>query len=68
MNWPLHSIEGPPPDLYIPPKGCSFYDRCSNAMKICKLHLPSFTSHSNTHASCCWLNHPMAQSVEGRAL
>ncbi|MDR7856997.1 ABC transporter ATP-binding protein [Tissierella sp.] len=61
---PLHSIEGSPPDLYIPPKGCSFYDRCDHAMKICKEHMPDFDSHSNTHRSRCWLNHPMAS--EGR--
>jgi len=62
---PLNSIDGTPPDLYIPPKGCSFYDRCSSAMKICKMHMPEFTSHSNIHASRCWLNHPMAQISEG---
>lgn len=63
-NEPLHSIEGSPPDLYIPPKGCSFYDRCDHAMKICKEHMPDFDSHSSTHKSRCWLNHPMA--TEGR--
>lgn len=63
-NEPLHSIEGSPPDLYIPPKGCSFYDRCDYAMKICKEHMPDFDSHSPTHKSRCWLNHPMA--TEGR--
>jgi len=63
---PLHSIEGTPPDLYIPPKGCSFYDRCEYAMKICKSHMPDFESHSSTHKSRCWLNHPMAQANEGR--
>ena len=57
---PLHSIEGSPPDLYIPPKGCPFYDRCEYAMKICKDHMPDFHSHSDTHKSRCWLNHPMA--------
>lgn len=58
---PLHSIDGTPPDLYIPPAGCSFYDRCDYAMKICKTHMPDFVSHSPTHKSRCWLNHPMAQ-------
>lgn len=62
---PLHSIEGTPPDLYIPPPGCSFYDRCEYAMKICKEHMPDFDSHSNTHKSRCWLNHPMAQDNHG---
>lgn len=58
---PLYSIDGTPPDLYIPPEGCSFYDRCDYAMKICKTHMPDFVSHSSTHKSRCWLNHPMAQ-------
>lgn len=57
---PLHSIEGTPPDLYIPPKGCPFYDRCDYAMKICKEHMPDFESDSKTHRSRCWLNHPYA--------
>ena len=62
----LHSIEGSPPDLYIPPKGCSFYDRCDHAMKICKDNFPNFENHSQNHISRCWLNHPMAKSVRGR--
>jgi oligopeptide transport system ATP-binding protein len=65
-NEPLHSIDGTPPDLYIPPKGCAFYDRCDKAMKICKTYMPEIDSHSDTHKSCCWLNHPMAKSKEGR--
>lgn len=63
-DTPLKSIEGTPPDLYIPPPGCSFYARCHNAMKICKDHMPDFEQHSSTHKSRCWLNHPMA-NVEG---
>ena len=50
---PLHAIDGTPPDLYVPPKGCAFYDRCHKAMKICKEYMPDFTSHSNTHSSSC---------------
>lgn len=61
----LHSIEGTPPDLYIPPKGCAFYDRCDVAMKVCKDHMPDFTKHSESHYSRCWLNHPMAKSAKG---
>lgn len=64
----LHSIEGSPPDLYIPPKGCSFYDRCQNAMHICKEHCPEFTAHTETHASRCWLNHPLAMKKHGKGV
>lgn len=53
----LHSIEGAPPDLYKPPKGCSFYDRCDEAMVICRDYLPEFASHGGEHCSRCWLNH-----------
>ena len=59
----LHSIPGTPPDLYKPPKGCPFYDRCDEAMVICKEHMPEKEYHTNTHYSCCWLNHPMAAGV-----
>ena len=59
----LHSIDGTPPDLYIPPKGCSFFDRCDEAMVICKNHMPDREYHTNSHYSCCWLNHSMAQNV-----
>ncbi len=62
----LHSIEGTPPDLYIPPKGCPFFDRCDKAMIICKDHMPEREYHTNSHYSCCWLNHSMAKdNVEG---
>lgn len=59
----LHSIEGTPPDLYIPPKGCPFYDRCDKAMKICKDNMPDETDHTKTHYSRCWLNNPLAHEA-----
>ena len=61
---PLRSIEGTPPDLYIPPKGCPFFDRCDKAMKICQENMPEFTILPGDHKSRCWLNHPMAQESE----
>ncbi|HHX60573.1 MAG TPA: ABC transporter ATP-binding protein [Epulopiscium sp.] len=60
---PLQSIEGTPPDLYAPPIGCAFFDRCTESLKICQGHMPDATTHSETHESRCWLNHPMAQST-----
>jgi len=58
---PLEPIRGTPPDLIKPPAGCAFYDRCPRAMKICgRLDAPRF-EHSGTHASSCWLHHPMAE-------
>lgn len=61
----LQSIEGTPPDLYIPPKGCAFYDRCDYAMKICKDHMPDFFEHEGEHKSRCWLHHPLAKKEKG---
>ncbi len=62
-DQPLQSIEGTPPDLYAPPIGCPFFDRCTESLKICKNHMPNATTHSETHESRCWLNHPMAGST-----
>ncbi len=63
---PLQSIAGTPPDLYIPPTGCPFFDRCDKAMKICQDHMPEFTILPGDHKSRCWLNHPMANESEVR--
>ena len=63
---PLQSIEGTPPDLYAPPAGCAFFDRCTESLKICQNHMPDSMEHSNTHKSRCWLNHPMAQEVASK--
>ncbi len=59
---PLHAIAGTPPDLYIPPKGCPFFERCNAAMKICDMHMPPEVRHSETHYSRCWLYHSMAEN------
>ena len=63
---PLQSIEGTPPDLYAPPKGCPFFARCVESLKICKDNMPDNMDHSATHKSRCWLNHPMAQEVASK--
>ncbi len=53
----LIPIEGSPPDLLHPPKGCPFAPRCPRAMRIC-MEQPSPTiSVSETHSSACWLLH-----------
>ena len=62
---PLYSIDGTPPDLYIPPKGCPFFARCDYAMKVCRDNMPEFEYHKENHASKCWLNHPMAKASKG---
>lgn len=54
----LHAIEGTPPDLYKPPMGCGFFDRCSEAMRICEEHMPAFYHHDGNHSCRCWKYHP----------
>lgn len=58
---PLYSIQGTPPDLYKPPMGCGFFDRCDSAMKVCENNMPDFTNHTDSHCSRCFLNHELAQ-------
>ncbi len=59
----LTSIEGAPPDLFAPPKGCGFYARCKKAMKICN-ELSPREFYDNTHMGRCWLHHPQAKGAE----
>ncbi|MCR1935344.1 ABC transporter ATP-binding protein [Clostridium tepidum] len=56
----LYSLEGTPPNLIRPPKGCPFASRCEQCMKICKEQMPKVTEITDTHKVCCWLQHPMA--------
>ena len=48
-------IEGQPPDLLNPPKGCPFVKRCPKAMKICLSQQPEPSTLSETHKYSCWL-------------
>ncbi|MGO1371627.1 MAG: ABC transporter ATP-binding protein [Senegalia sp. (in: firmicutes)] len=52
----LLPIEGFPPNLLEPPKGCPFYDRCDYKMDICKEEIPKSYKLSDTHKSMCFLN------------
>jgi len=60
----LASIEGTPPDLLNPPKGCPFADRCQYSMVICREQMPPQFEVAKNHHSACWLNHPNAPKVE----
>jgi oligopeptide transport system ATP-binding protein len=59
----LQIIQGTPPDLIAPPKGCGFASRCEYCMGICRERSPEFTKMSDTHEAACWLQHPMAKEV-----
>lgn len=61
----LIPIDGTPPDLLNPPKGCPFAPRCPHAMEIC-LNQPSpLFKTSSSQEAACWLHHPDAPSIEG---
>jgi oligopeptide transport system ATP-binding protein len=59
----LQTIIGTPPDLFAPPKGCSFYARCNQAMKICKEHQPQMQHIQGELESACWLNHELCKAA-----
>ncbi|TBL78140.1 ABC transporter ATP-binding protein [Paenibacillus thalictri] len=60
----LQPIPGTPPDLFAPPKGCSFVARCPYAMKVCVDNDPDLIPVSETHTAACWLLHPGAPKVD----
>lgn len=54
----LVPIEGAPPDLFSPPKGCPFAERCPYTMEVCMEHMPKIESITESHHVSCWLNDP----------
>jgi oligopeptide transport system ATP-binding protein len=53
----LEPIEGSPPDLFSPPPGCPYVDRCPWAMKVCGPNDPPLWTVAPGHAARCWLHH-----------
>ena len=60
----LKPIEGTPPDLFFPPKGCPFAARCEYAMDVCKENPPYKYRLSEEHVTKCWLQHEFAPDTE----
>lgn len=60
----LIPIEGSPPDLFSPPKGCPFAPRCKYAMEICLEEMPPAFEVGKEHSAKCWLNDPRAPLAE----
>lgn len=60
----LIPIDGQPPDLLNPPKGCPFAARCDYAMKVCLENLPPEFEVEEGHNAACWLCHKNAPKVE----
>jgi oligopeptide/dipeptide ABC transporter ATP-binding protein len=50
----LPSIEGAPPDLREPPRGCPFAPRCAYAVERCRQEAPPLLEVGGEHASACW--------------
>jgi len=56
----LEPIEGSPPDLFSPPRGCGYCPRCPFAMEICDNRHPEEFALKGQHYSRCWLHHQQA--------
>ncbi|MFD2044440.1 ABC transporter ATP-binding protein [Ornithinibacillus salinisoli] len=51
----LNPIDGTPPDLFSPPKGCPFAPRCPLVMEVCNKIYPDATQLNDSHQVYCWL-------------
>lgn len=60
----LIPIDGQPPDLLNPPKGCPFNPRCPNTMRICLMKNPDLMEFDNGQISRCWLLYKEARANE----
>lgn len=56
----LIAIDGSPPDLFDPPKGCAYHPRCPHAMRVCTEHPAPTTQLSTAHQTHCWLHHKLS--------
>lgn len=53
----LTAIAGSPPDLFAPPAGCGYCNRCNHALNICDKLGPELIAIGDGHHSRCWLQH-----------
>lgn len=51
----LYKMEGAPPNLLHPPKGCRFHPRCPNVMDICRTEEPGMEPVHESQIAACWL-------------
>ena len=65
----LQPIEGQPPSLIRPPKGCPFHPRCPYVMDRCRTETPELAPVAGDfrHSSACWLPHDRAGREDARA-
>lgn len=59
----LEPIEGTPPDLFAPPKGCAFAARCPFAMEVCDYVQPETSYLTTSHYTDCWLQDERAKGL-----
>jgi peptide/nickel transport system ATP-binding protein len=55
LDQKLEAIEGSPPDLLNPPKGCRFWPRCSFVMPECRIEEPPLFETKKNHLVRCYL-------------
>ena len=59
----LLAIDGSPPDLFNPPKGCAYHPRCPYAMRVCAERTPRVEALGTGHHTQCWLHHEQAGAL-----
>jgi oligopeptide/dipeptide ABC transporter ATP-binding protein len=59
----LVAIDGSPPDLFNPPKGCAYHPRCPYVMRVCAERTPPVEALGNGHHTQCWLHHEQAGAL-----
>jgi peptide/nickel transport system ATP-binding protein len=54
----LVQIQGQPPSLLRPPRGCRFHPRCPYVMEVCRTNVPELrpVSGEANHLQACWLD------------
>ncbi|MEJ8847628.1 ABC transporter ATP-binding protein [Variovorax rhizosphaerae] len=56
----IKALEGAPPNLADPPKGCRFHPRCPLAMDVCRQQVPAFAEVAPGHRVACFAVNPVA--------
>ncbi len=64
----LKPIEGTPPDMFDPPRGCAYFARCPYAMSVCEENAPARFELGPYHHSHCWAHHTSAPPGVGEQL